>query len=55
MQQYAEDAVAENMQQTQKEFLSKWGGRNPWIDENRDEIPGFRITHSANRNLSRPQ
>ncbi|MFN8335452.1 MAG: transglycosylase domain-containing protein [Cyclobacteriaceae bacterium] len=41
MQQYAEDAVAENMRRLQKEFLSKWGGRNPWIDENRDEIPGF--------------
>lgn len=41
MQQYAEDAVAENMRRLQKEFLSKWGGRNPWIDENRNEIPGF--------------
>lgn len=41
MQQYAEDAVAENMRRLQKEFLSKWGGRNPWIDDNRNEIPGF--------------
>lgn len=41
MQQYAEDAVAENMRRLQREFLSKWGGRNPWIDDNRNEIPGF--------------
>lgn len=41
MQQYAEDAVAENMRRLQRDFINKWHGRNPWIDDNRNEIPGF--------------
>ena len=41
MQQYAEEAVAEAMTAQQKIFNEHWKGRNPWRDENRQEIEGF--------------
>ncbi|NID08774.1 penicillin-binding protein 1A [Fibrivirga algicola] len=41
MQQYAEDAVKERMKKLQKTFNNHWSGRNPWTDENGDELPGF--------------
>jgi penicillin-binding protein 1A len=41
MQRYAEDAVAETMKQQQKKFNEHWKGQNPWIDDNKREIPGF--------------
>lgn len=41
MQQYAEEAVTESMQSLQRDFDLAWRGRNPWIDENRNEIKGF--------------
>lgn len=41
LQLYAEEAMAEHMQQLQKTFNTHWQGRNPWIDENWQEIKGF--------------
>lgn len=41
MQTYAEEAVAEKMKQLQRTFDNHWKGRNPWTDENGNEIPGF--------------
>ncbi len=41
MQQYAEEAVKERMKKLQKSFANHWSGRNPWTDENGDELPGF--------------
>lgn len=41
MQKYAEEAVAESMSKLQNDFNLQWKGRNPWIDENRNEIKGF--------------
>lgn len=41
MQVYAEEAVNEHMSQLQAHFNKHWEGRNPWIDENWQEIKGF--------------
>lgn len=41
MQTYAEVAVATHMKRLQKIFDQEWKGRNPWIYESGDEIPGF--------------
>lgn len=41
MQQYAENAVSINMKRLQSMFDDHWRGRNPWVDSNDKEIPGF--------------
>jgi penicillin-binding protein 1A len=41
MQQYAEEAVKEKMKRLQKSFDNHWRGRNPWSDEDGNELPGF--------------
>lgn len=41
MQRYAEEAMEENMRTQQKAFESHWKGKNPWIDENWNEIKGY--------------
>ncbi len=41
MQAHAEDALTSWMKQLQAKFDAHWKGRNPWIDENRHEIPNF--------------
>ena len=41
MQTYAEQATDEKMRQLQRTFDSHWRGRNPWTDEDGNEIPGF--------------
>jgi penicillin-binding protein 1A len=41
MQQYAEEAVSEKMKTLQRSFKNHWGTRNPWTDENGEEIPNF--------------
>ncbi len=41
MQQYAEEAMEESMRPQQKTFDNHWKGKNPWIDENWNEIKGF--------------
>ncbi|GAB3541775.1 transglycosylase domain-containing protein [Pontibacter brevis] len=41
MQQYAEQAVAEHMKERQKAFFAHWKGRNPWVDQNYQEIKSF--------------
>ncbi|WP_448519239.1 penicillin-binding protein 1A [Rhodoflexus sp.] len=41
MQRYAEEAVAEHMKDLQSKFFAHWKGRNPWVDENFRELPGF--------------
>ena len=41
MQRYAEEAVAEHMQDRQKAFFEHWKGRNPWVDRDNREIKNF--------------
>lgn len=41
LQKYAEDAMKEHMKNLQAEFTKQWEGRNPWVDDDRNEIPGF--------------
>ncbi|MEZ0542776.1 penicillin-binding protein 1A [Fibrella arboris] len=41
MQKYAEEAVQERMKKLQKTFNNHWRDRNPWTDENGEELPGF--------------
>lgn len=41
MQTYAEEAVNEKMKQLQRTFDNHWRGRNPWTDEDGNELPGF--------------
>lgn len=41
MQRYAEEAVEESMRAQQKIFDAHWKGRNPWIDDDGNEIPNF--------------
>ena len=41
LQTYAEESVNEHMSELQKRFEEHWKGRNPWIDENWQEIKGF--------------
>jgi penicillin-binding protein 1A len=41
VQAYAEEAVADHMKGIQKKFFEHWKGKNPWIYENKKEIPGF--------------
>lgn len=41
MQAYAEEALTRHMKEQQKIFADHWKGRNPWIDEDGREIPGF--------------
>ncbi len=41
MQQYAEEAVANNMKALQEKFIASLDGREPWIDERGRVLPGF--------------
>jgi penicillin-binding protein 1A len=41
MQRYAEEATSEKMKQLQRTFDNHWRGRNPWVDEDGNELPGF--------------
>ncbi len=41
MQTYAEEATSEKMKQLQHTFDNHWRGRNPWTDEDGNELPGF--------------
>ena len=41
MQEYAEKSVQEHMVKLQKRFYKHWEGKNPWVDENGKELPGF--------------
>ena len=41
LQKHAETAVSEEMSRLQTLFEEHWEGRNPWIDENNEEIKGF--------------
>ena len=41
MQTYADNAVTSHMKRLQKIFDQEWKGKNPWIYENGQEIPGF--------------
>ncbi|MDO1445615.1 transglycosylase domain-containing protein [Rhodocytophaga aerolata] len=40
-QQHAEVALEERMRALQNSFDQHWRGKNPWVDENDREIPGF--------------
>ena len=41
MQQYAEEAMREQMKVVQRNFDRHWGTRDPWVDERGNVIPGF--------------
>ncbi len=41
MQLKAEEAVQEGMKRLQRQFDNHWGKRNPWTDENGNELMGF--------------
>ncbi|MEQ8424553.1 MAG: penicillin-binding transpeptidase domain-containing protein, partial [Cyclobacteriaceae bacterium] len=43
LQKYAEEAMEEHMKPLQEQFTEEWKnqGRNPWVDDNGREIPGF--------------
>lgn len=41
LQQYAEEAVAQQMKLLQRRFTWHWEGRNPWADDRGVEIPNF--------------
>ena len=41
LQHYGEEAVQEHMSELQHKFFNHWKGENPWIDENKKEIPNF--------------
>ncbi|GAB3984135.1 transglycosylase domain-containing protein [Spirosoma terrae] len=41
MQKYAEEATSDKMKQLQRTFDNHWRGRNPWTDEDGNELPGF--------------
>lgn len=41
MQTYAEEATSEKMKALQRTFDNHWRGRNPWTDEDGNELPGF--------------
>ncbi len=47
MQRHAEEAMNEWMAQLQAKFNAHWKGRNPWMDENRREIPNFIESRTA--------
>jgi penicillin-binding protein 1A len=41
LQQFAEESMAEHMAVLQTSFDEHWQGKNPWIDDNGRELPGF--------------
>ncbi|WP_161890377.1 penicillin-binding protein 1A [Pontibacter russatus] len=41
MQAHAEEAMEEHMRKLQRRFDNHWEGKNPWVDEDNREIPGF--------------
>lgn len=41
IQEHAEAAMEEHMRSLQRRFDNHWKGRNPWVDEKDQEIPGF--------------
>ena len=43
LQKYAEEAMTEHMRPLQEQFNEEWKkqGKNPWVDDNGREIPGF--------------
>ncbi len=41
MQQYAEESIKEHMEDQQRKFSGFWGKKNPWVDENGNEIKNF--------------
>jgi penicillin-binding protein 1A len=41
MQRFAEEAVKEHMQQLQKQFNRDWGKRNPWVNDQGEELKNF--------------
>lgn len=41
LQRHTEESVRKHMGVLHKKFLQHWNGRNPWVYENKKEIPGF--------------
>jgi penicillin-binding protein 1A len=41
LQYLAEEAMQEHMKKLQREFDQQWGNRNPWVDENGNELSTF--------------
>jgi penicillin-binding protein 1A len=40
-QKYAEEAVAQHLTDLQRKFDEHWKGKNPWVYENKKEIPDY--------------
>ncbi len=38
---YAERAVEAHMKKLQKQFYEQWGGQNPWVDDNGNELKDY--------------
>lgn len=41
MQTLAEEAVKEHMKMLQQQFYEQWGNRNPWVDDNGNELRDY--------------
>jgi penicillin-binding protein 1A len=41
LQKYAEESMADHMKFLQGEFEKAWEGKNPWVDDEGNEIPNF--------------
>lgn len=41
LQKYAEESVAENMKNLQRNFFEHWRGQNPWTDKRGKELPNY--------------
>jgi penicillin-binding protein 1A len=41
MQRFAEESMVQHMRKLQREFDHEWGGKNPWVDDNKKEIKDF--------------
>ncbi|MDH3708971.1 MAG: transglycosylase domain-containing protein [Cyclobacteriaceae bacterium] len=53
LQQYAEEAMAENMKPLQERFVKHLNGRDPWVDENNYVIKDFLKSSMARTELFR--
>ena len=53
LQEYAEESVKKHMSALQRRFDKHWKKRNPWIDGNNNEIPGFLESAIKNSNTYR--
>jgi penicillin-binding protein 1A len=41
LQKFAEESTTNHLKKLQKEFYRQWGNKNPWVDDEGNEIPEF--------------